>query len=86
MKSVSFYNCRPKVFRSIYINFESLEMYHRKSFGRPFGCISFHPHEEFLIMDLTLRHPDKTVPELLEELLLETGSVHPCSSLVYYLK
>ena len=54
--------------------------------GRPFGSISFHPHEEFVIMDLVLRHPDKTILELLEELFLETGSVHPRSTLIYYLK
>ena len=54
--------------------------------GRPVGCISFHPHEEFVIMELILNHPEKTIAELVQEVYLETGSVYPCSSIFYYLK
>ncbi len=54
--------------------------------GRPVGCISFHPHEEFVILDLILRHPEKTIPEIVEELYSETGSLYHCSTLFYYLK
>ena len=54
--------------------------------GRPSGCISFHPHEEFVIMDLILQSPEKTIAELVEEVLLQTESEYACSTLFYYLR
>ena len=54
--------------------------------GRPVSCISFHPHEEFVIMELILSHPEKMIAELVQEVYFETGSLHPCSSIFYYLK
>ena len=53
--------------------------------GMPSGCISFHPHEEFVIMDLILQSPEKTIAELVEEVFLQTGSEYACSTLFYYL-
>ena len=40
--------------------------------GRPYPSIALHPHEEFVIIELVLQHPGKTVAELLDEVHRET--------------
>ena len=57
-----------------------------QTIGRPIGSISLHPHQEFVIMELILNHPEKTIAELVQEVYLETGSKYFCSTLFYYLK
>ena len=42
--------------------------------GRPYARIGIHPHEEFVIMEILLRHPEKTLTEILQEMHRETGS------------
>lgn len=42
--------------------------------GRPYACIAMHPHEEFVIMEILLQHPEKTLTEILQEVHRETGS------------
>ena len=54
--------------------------------GRPFSCVATHPHEELVIMEVLLQHPEKTVSEVLQEFYKETGSEYACSTLFYYLK
>ena len=31
--------------------------------GRPYACIAMHPHEELVIMEVLLQHPEKTLSE-----------------------
>ena len=59
---------------------------HTDIIGRPVGCISFHPHEEFIIMELVKQHPEKTIVELVEEVSIQTGSEYACPTLFYYLR
>ena len=54
--------------------------------GRPYGCISIHPHEEFVIMESLLQYPEKTITEMVEQVYSETGSEYACSTLYQYLK
>ena len=54
--------------------------------GRPYSCIAMHPHEELVIMEVLLQHPDKTLFEIIQEVYEETGSEYACSTLHYYLK
>ncbi len=42
--------------------------------GRPYSCVAMHPHEELVIMEVLLQHPEKTLPEILQEVYEETGS------------
>ena len=49
--------------------------------GRPYSSIALHPHEEFVIIELVLQHPEKT--ELLDEVHRETGSGYACSNLLF---
>ena len=50
--------------------------------GRPVGCISFHPHEEFVIMELILNHPEKTIAELVQDRGIFRDRI--CISLLIY--
>ena len=52
--------------------------------GRPYACIAMHPHEELVIMEVLLQHPEKTLSEVLHEVYEETE--YACSTLFYYLK
>ena len=54
--------------------------------GRRYACISMHPHEKLVIMELLLQHLEKTIIEILDEVYTETGSEYACSTLHYYLK
>ena len=54
--------------------------------GRPYACIAMHPHEEFVIMEILLQHPEKTLTEILQEVHHETGSEYAVSTLYYYLR
>ena len=54
--------------------------------GRPYGCISIHPHKEFVIMESLLQYPEKTIAEMVEHAYSETGSEYACSTLYRYLK
>lgn len=54
--------------------------------GRAYYCISIHPHEELVIMELLLQYPDRTIAEMLDKVYEETGSQYACSTLHYYLK
>ena len=54
--------------------------------GRPYACIAMHPHEELVIMEVLLQHPERTLPEIIQEVYQETGSEYACSTLHYYLK
>ena len=54
--------------------------------GRPYNCISLHPHEELVIFELLQQCPEKNLSEVLDKLNEETGSQYACSSLYYYLK
>ena len=54
--------------------------------GRPYSCIAMHPHEELVIMEVLLQHPDKTLFEIIQEVYEQTGSEYACSTLYYYLK
>lgn len=54
--------------------------------GRPYACIAMHPHEELVIMEVLLQHPERTLPEIVQEVYQETGSEYACSTLHYYLK
>ena len=49
--------------------------------GRPYACIAMHPHEELVIMEVLLQHPEKTLSEVLHEVYEETGSEYACSTL-----
>ena len=51
--------------------------------GRPY--IAMHPHEELVIIELLLQHPESTLSEVLQEIYQETGSIYACSTLHYYL-
>ena len=35
--------------------------------GRPLNSVSMHPHMEFLIMEVVLKHPEKTLAEIAHE-------------------
>ena len=54
--------------------------------GRRYSCISMHPHEKLIIMEVLLQHPGKTLFEIIQEVYEETGSEYACSILHYYLK
>ena len=54
--------------------------------GRRYGCISLHPHEELVIMELLLEHAEKSLAEMADSLYIETGSLKICSTLCRYLK
>ena len=54
--------------------------------GRPRSCVAMHPHEELVIMEVLLQHPEKTLSEILQEVHEETGLEYACSTLHYYLK
>ena len=54
--------------------------------GRPSTCIAMHPHEELIVLEVLLQHPEKTLSEVLHEVYEETGSEYACSTLFYYLK
>ena len=54
--------------------------------GRPYNCISIHPHEELVIMEMVQQYPEKTIAEILDKVYEETGSQYACSTLHYYLK
>jgi transposase len=54
--------------------------------GRPYNCISMHPHEELVIMEMVQQYPENTIPEILDKVYEETGSQYACSTLHYYLK
>ena len=54
--------------------------------GRPYACIAMHLHEEFVVMEILLQHPEKTLTEILQEVHLETGSEYAVSTLFYYLR
>ena len=47
--------------------------------------IAMHPHEELVIIELLLQHPENTLSEILQEIYQETGSIYACSTLHYYL-
>ena len=53
--------------------------------GRPYSCIAMHPHEELVILEVLLQHPDKTLFEIIQE-VYEERSEYACSTLHYYLK
>ncbi len=54
--------------------------------GRPYNCISMHPHEELVIMEMVQQYPEKTIAEILVKVYEETGSQYACSTVHYYLK
>ena len=54
--------------------------------GRPYNCISMHPHEELVIMEMVQQYPENTIAEILDKVYEETGSQYACSTLHYYLK
>ena len=54
--------------------------------GRPYSCIAMQPHEELVIMEVLLQHPEKTISKVVQEVYQETGSEYACSTLHYYLK
>ena len=66
--------------------FCSLGHVHTAVIGRPYACIAMHPHEELVIMEVLLQHPEKTLSEILHKIYEETGSEYACSTLFYYLK
>ena len=35
--------------------------------GRPLNSVSVHPHVEFLIMEAVLKHPEKTLAEIAQD-------------------
>jgi hypothetical protein len=37
-------------------------------------------------MEVLLQHPERTLPEIIQEVYQETGSEYACSTLHYYLK
>ena len=42
--------------------------------------IAMHPHEELVIIELLLQHPENTLSEILQEIYQETGSIYACST------
>ena len=44
-----------------------------KKLGRPICSLSMHPHIEFIIMEVLLSHPDKTLAEIVHTIYQETG-------------
>ena len=54
--------------------------------GRPYTCIAMHPHEELVILEVLLQHPDKTRSEGAARGYEETGSEYACLTPFYYLK
>jgi hypothetical protein len=42
--------------------------------GRPYTWLAMHPHEELVIMEVLLQHPEKSLSEILHEVYEETGS------------
>ena len=57
---------------------------HFRREGRPSGCISMHPHEEFVMMEHVLQSPESTLVEICEEILQETSSLYSLSTLHCY--
>ena len=49
------------------------------------GRIAMRPHEELVIIELLLQHPENTLSEILQKIYQETGSIYACSTLHYYL-
>ena len=47
--------------------------------------IAMRPHEELVIIELLLQHPENALSETLQEIYQETGSIYACSTLHYYL-
>ena len=67
-------------------NFYMLGTVDAPRIGRPYTCLAMHPHEELVIMEVLLQHPEKTLSEVLHEVYEETGSEYAFSTLFYYLK
>ena len=44
-----------------------------KKLGGPICSLSMHPHIEFIIMEVLLSHPDKTLAEIVHTIYQETG-------------
>ena len=82
IQDVSFYLQLLKKTISRYINtFRMLGNVDTAVIGRPYTCISMHPHEEWVVMELLLQHPEKTIEEMLDVQYQETGSYYACSLL-----
>ena len=87
VQEVSIYlNMSPKTI-SRYVNkFRRLGNVNTGVIGRPYACISIHPHEEFVIMESLLKYPERTLAEIINDMCRETGSMYGCSTIYYYLK
>ena len=72
-------------FPDMRVNLEGMGNVNTEIIGRPYGCISLHPHEELVIMEL-LEHPEKSLAKIADVLYSETGSPNICSTLCRYLK
>ena len=87
VEEVSFYLQLSQKTISRYVNkFRIIGNVSTAVIGRPYGCISIHPHEEFVIMESLLQYPEKTIAEMVQQVYSETGSVYACSTLYRYLK
>ena len=54
--------------------------------GRSFGAVEMHPHEQLVLMEAVLEHPEKTLNELVNQIYAETGSIPAVSAIHYYLR
>ena len=54
--------------------------------GRQINSVAMHPHVEFLIMEVVLEHPEKTLSEIAHDVYTETGSDFALACIFYYLK
>jgi transposase len=46
--------------------------------GRPYNCISMHPHEELVIMEMVQQYPENTIAEILDKVYEETCRIAIC--------
>lgn len=65
-----------------FLNFGDIK---QEVIGRPFNSVSMHPHVEFLIMESVLKHPEKTLAEIVHDVYVQTGSQYSLAGLFSYL-
>ena len=49
--------------------------------GRSLNSVSMHPHVEFLTMEEVLKHPEKTLAEIADDVYVQTGSQYTLAGL-----
>ena len=57
-----------------------------ETLGRPLNSFLMHSQVEFVIMEVVLYHPEKTLSEIAQNIYGQTGSERVLSSILLYLK